>query len=166
MYAQLTPELIALAQSIHAPAYLIKACATPQQLLAVLPEGWQVEAPAYFMLGPAHAAPAVVACPAPYQVQTITSGAVTQVRVLTSAGELAASGYAAESADAYVYDRIRTEAAHQRRGLGRVVMASLGRVRRVSTIPQLLVATEQGRALYQALGWSVLSVYATAARPA
>jgi len=164
VYASVTPELTALAQSIHAPAYLIKACATPQQLLAALPDGWQVEVPGYLMLGPEH--PAQAACPAGYQVQIIRYGAVTQVSVLTLAGELAASGYAAESADAYVYDRIRTEAAHQRRGLGRLVMASLGRARRSRALPQLLVATEQGRALYQTLGWSVLSVYATAARPA
>lgn len=162
VFAEVTGGLSALARSIHAPGYLIKACATPEQLQAALPPGWQVHLPAYFMLGPSvHPAPQR---PAGYRVNVVRDGPVSLARVVTEAGELVATGYAAETGEAFVYDRIAIDPRHRRRGLGRLVMAMLSGARRVDDVAELLVATEEGRALYQSLGWTTLSVYSTASR--
>ena len=70
-----------------------------------------------------------------------------------------------EAAGVFVYDRIETAPAHRRRGLGRAVMAALADARRSRAASQVLVATDDGRALYARLGWSVYSTFATAVIP-
>jgi GNAT superfamily N-acetyltransferase len=96
----------------------------------------------------------------------LLAGPVCHVAILGEDGTLAASGYAAETSEAFVFDRIVTAPAHRRRGLGAGVMAALRAMRSRHDVPELLVATEEGRCLYQRLGWRVLSPYATAERAA
>ena len=67
--------------------------------------------------------------------------------------------------DAFVFDRIETAPSHRRKGLGMAVMHALGSARRLASNPQLLVATEDGRALYARLGWTVITPVATAVIP-
>ena len=76
-----------------------------------------------------------------------------------------ASGDAAEFAGVFVYDRIRTEEPFRRRGLGRALIAALGRERRSPESREILVATEQGRALYLTLGWRDYAPYTTGVIP-
>lgn len=87
---------------------------------------------------------------------------VLEARVFTDAGALAASGYAAETNDVFVYDRIITDPDHRRRGLGRALMLTLHDARHNLSATELLVATEDGRTLYSALGWTTISPYSTA----
>lgn len=82
--------------------------------------------------------------------------------MFSEADALAASGYGVETDDAFVYDRIVTSEEHRRKGLGHAVMAALQKLKISPTVPELLVATEQGRALYASLGWQVISPYSTA----
>ncbi|MDO3701713.1 GNAT family N-acetyltransferase [Micromonospora sp. C28SCA-DRY-2] len=57
--------------------------------------------------------------------------------------------------------------AHRRRGLGSVVMAALHRhAARRGARTGILVATDEGRALYQRLGWVVHTEVSGAFRPA
>jgi len=73
-------------------------------------------------------------------------------------GELAARGVLGIHGTVAVYDQIVTEPQFGRRGLGSAVMAELGRlaVRRGVT-DRLLVATADGKALYERLGWTLRS---------
>lgn len=149
-----------LARTIAVPRHVLKLCGTDEELRAVLPAGWQLHALSYFMTAAGHSGEAPV--PAGYAVERNCSAAVTAVRIRALTGEIAASGYAAETGDAFVYDRILTAAGHRRRGLGRAVMAALHQAKRNSRTPGLLVATEAGRALYETLGWRTISPYSTA----
>jgi GNAT superfamily N-acetyltransferase len=88
---------------------------------------------------------------------------VTAARILGRDGELAASGFAAETEAAFVYDRIVTEPPHRRRGLATALMQALGSARHGDQSRQVLVATEEGRPLYAAMGWTLKSYYTTAA---
>jgi GNAT superfamily N-acetyltransferase len=151
--------LIQLARTLHEPRHFIKLCGTADQLRAALPEGWHVYPSTYFMkwAGPPSERPG----PHGYSIKVERVGAVIAVRVISTTGELAASGYAAETEDAFVYDRISTAPEHRRRGLGSVVMNTLRRSKRHASTPELLVATEDGRALYETLGWQTISPYST-----
>lgn len=164
VYPAVVPSLSALARMIDQPGHMVKACAAPDVLGAALPAGWVVEEPGYFMAGPAVPL-APPACPTGYTLDVERIGAVTQVRIVAGGGDLAASGYAAETEDAFIYDRIVTAPSHRRRGLGRLVMAALGQARMRAAAPELLVATEEGRALYETLGWRTLSIFSTGALP-
>lgn len=160
VFAADRPGLRLLGRTIRQPGYLLKLCGDVPTLRAALPDAWQVEGGTYVMQ--ASGAPFDHSLPSRYRVTTASSGAGVQVRITTAAGDLAASGYGGETECAFVYDRIVTAPDHRRQGLGRVVMATLQASRRHADAPELLVATEDGRALYTALGWRTLSPYSTA----
>ena len=165
VFAEPLEGLAALGREVTAPLHFLKLCGPPEALMAQLPDWWELQSIGFFMqAGDEGLAPAGRARPVPagYRLEVIQDGAVTQARVVTETGELAASGFAAETADQFVYDRIVTEDAHQRRGLGSVVMGALGQARRNPSTPQVLVATDDGRALYERLGWSVMGLLSTA----
>jgi predicted GNAT family acetyltransferase len=92
-------------------------------------------------------------------------GPVITSRIYTSDGALAASGYAVEAEQVFIYDRILTEADHRHLGLATAVMAILSSRRRSNASRQVLVATPQGRCLYEKLGWEIYSPYTTASLP-
>jgi len=153
-----------LARTIREPRYLIKLCGAADALASALPRSWLVEGGRWFMeRDSGQEAPAPL--PPGYRLETNREGAVTKVEVRTHAGELAASGFAAETADAFVYDRIETDAWHRRRGLAQAVMAALRSCRSSSSGRELLVATADGETLYSILGWRRISTYSTAFLP-
>lgn len=159
VFPQVDARLVELGRTL-APGHLLKLCGTPDELRSALPGRWRVHPRAWFMAAGPEAAAGLV--PDPYVLECDRRGPIVAARMWTAAGALAASGFAAETCDAFVYDRIVTAPEHRRRGLAAAVMAALGRARRNRAAPQLLVATESGRALYAALGWRILSPYATA----
>lgn len=164
VFAGPAPGLKALAASIRTPRIFLKMCGTGEELLALAPEGWQLQPPGYFMThaGPAHAAPLL----APgYRLEVDRHGATIAARIHAQDGALAASGYAVQFGSAFVFDRIVTHEAHRRRGLGRALMAALAARQETGSARRVLVATEEGRALYTALGWRVGSPYSTIVIP-
>ncbi len=163
IFLRTVPGLVELAEEISRPGYLLKVCTSPDDLRAALPARWQVEATGYFMAATGRWESSVM--PAGYRLEVEQVAVVTRMEIRSSDGELAASGFAAETAEPFVYDRIVTAPGHRRRGLGRAMMTALQETRSNPEIPGLLVATQDGRALYRTLGWKILSVYSAASRP-
>ncbi|WP_146069620.1 GNAT family N-acetyltransferase [Arthrobacter sp. B0490] len=86
----------------------------------------------------------------------IRDGACRRVTV-HSHGRLAARGSVSAVGDHAVYDRIVTEEAFRRRGLGSYVMRALtAGVLEDDVTTGLLMASADGRALYEYLGWQHL----------
>jgi GNAT superfamily N-acetyltransferase len=154
------PGIGALAASIHRPHIFIKMCGSGEQLLHLLPSRWQLLPGGFFMTheGRLHAP----ALPAGYRLDVATSQAITTARIFTGDGAVAASGHAVEHAGVFVFDRIVTDAAHRRRGLGRALIAALGARQKSVSARRVLVATEEGMKLYASLGWHTRSPYSTA----
>lgn len=100
-----------------------------------------------------------------YTIEIDRAGDITHVRITSPDADLAASGYAVQTRNAFIYDRIVTAQDHWRKGLGNAVMATLRRAGHDRDTPELLVATSDGRALYASIGWRTLSPYSTAALP-
>ncbi|MFE5794859.1 GNAT family N-acetyltransferase [Streptomyces sp. NPDC056503] len=91
---------------------------------------------------------------APYEREVRTEGPVTVVSLHGPAGEVAVRGTVAVVGGDAIADRIETDAAHRRRGLGRAVMSALAE----AAVSQgartgLLIASEEGQRLYSSLGW-------------
>lgn len=161
VFAQPCAGLSELGGLIEKPRCLIKLCAPASVLMDMSPARWRIEAESWFMTGSVQVP---LYLPDGYRLQCEAGDNVVRVSLVTQGGEWAASGYAARTEDAFVYDRIRTEPGHRRRGLGRAVMASLAR-HCTTAVPQLLTATQEGRALYASIGWRVLAPYVTAGIP-
>lgn len=159
-----------LAERIVEPRIALKACASASDVAPLLPARWVIQPPGFFMrcIGAMDAARA--ALPAGYVLETLAEerggdGRVFVVMIRDARGAPAASGRAGQIGDMLIYDQIETDAAHRRRGLGRIVMKTLESSADGAQGRQLLVATEDGRALYTRLGWSILSPYTTAIIP-
>lgn len=164
VFPSLCDGLYAIACDISAPRHYLKLCGTSDELRSAIPARWEVQPENYFMETSAMVSePGVL--PDGYRMELHHAGAVTRVNIVASNGDIAASGSAAETVDAFVYDRIETTADHQRKGLGIAVMRALGSARKSFVGPQLLVATEEGRRLYARLGWTVIAPFATATIP-
>ena len=155
------PGIHELVRSIHEPRRLVKLFDTAAELRSIVPPEWAIDG-GNWLMGLEGDVPAVEPLPSGYRLEQTANGPVTSVEIRCETGGLAATGFAAETAEAFVYDRIETDAAHRRRGLARAVMAALGATRRSKAARQLLVATAEGERLYSALGWRKLSPYSTA----
>jgi GNAT superfamily N-acetyltransferase len=162
VFAGPVPRIRELALSITAPCTFIKMCGPCEQLLALVPPRWQLQPGAYLMTH-SGARDAIPTLPAGYRLEVLIKYPTTAARIFAEDGCLAASGYAVEYGGVFILDRIVTETAHRRRGLGRALMAALGSTQQSSAARRVLVATDDGRALYSSLGWVVHSPYSTIA---
>ena len=160
MFPKAQPYLARLAQTISEPGYLLKLCGSADELAALLPVQWTLHPPGYFMQSTSE--PAARRLAVGYQIRVERYGVVTHAQIFCNSGELAADGYAVETTDVFIYDRIVTRPEHRRKGLAQVLMTKLYAARQLDCGPQVLVATEAGRVLYTALGWDAVSPYSTA----
>ena len=169
VFAQPSPTLRELGEAIAQPWVYLKACATSDELRALLPARWRIEDQHWMMACDARPFPGGGALPPGYALQVDDDGARSgrgHVRVLAPDGGPAASGHIALDATCAIYDRIVTEPAHQRRGLGRAVMHALQAIANAhGRNAGALVATDQGRRLYESLGWRLHAPWATAVIP-
>nr|WNW36248.1 GNAT family N-acetyltransferase [Streptomyces sp. Li-HN-5-13] len=135
------------------PYTWIKAFVDPRPALAWAGEGWEIGGPEIMMTAPLR--PAEVRVPAGYELSTDVVDGVVHVRVRTGAGEYAADGWTAVVGRVAVVDRVATDEAHRRRGLGSTVMRVLGNAAlEQGAETAVLGATVEGQALYASLGWS------------
>jgi len=161
VFPGISQALHALGATVLEPWHYLKAFATADELRAALPPHWHVEAQTHFMRfdGPPPPAPAL---PGGYGLDVATQGGLAMARVLAADGSVAAAGHAAVVEDAAIFDRVSTEPAHRRRGLGRAVMCALDAASRtIGARRGLLGATADGYATYRTLGWRVHAPFAS-----
>lgn len=154
-----------IGREVLLPRHFIKLCGTAAALKAALPTAWHLEPQSYFMTTAAEHRAAARPLPEGYELQCDRDGSTTTARIIAPDGDLAASGYATEAMDVFIYDRIVTAPEHQRKGLGNIIMNTLKGQRQSKNAPELLVATEEGRGLYTSMGWRVISPFSTAFIP-
>lgn len=146
------------------PGTWIKVIGRRDDLRAALPREWAMDEDGFLMttrLGAA-AAPA----PAGYRVEVTTDGPVTRAAALDTTGTVAAAAHLAATGEFAIFDRVTTEPAHQRRGLGTAVMTALdAHAVRAGLTTGLLAASDQGRRLYERLGWTTRGLIAAARIP-
>lgn len=143
-----------LTGQITSSGVFLKVICAPEALLEAVDTRWRLQPAGDLMAVDLSIVPAAMPLPSEYSLGFRSEGAVLFVEVSDTTGELAASGRAALTGRFAVFDKIITEAAHQRRGLGRFVMGFLAeRAREQGSERGVLVATTEGRALYTALGW-------------
>ncbi|WP_223619259.1 hypothetical protein [Lysobacter sp. ESA13C] len=164
VFPALCDGLREIAHDITAPRHYLKLCGSDEELRSALPARWEIQ-PANYLMTTAVADLDTKPLPAGYRMELHRAGPVTRASVIAPNGDLAATGSAAESAEAFIYDRIETAQDHRRKGLGVAVMVALGSARNSLASRQLLVATEDGRGLYANLGWTVLAPFAAATIP-
>jgi GNAT superfamily N-acetyltransferase len=143
-----------LADSVTIPTTSIKGFMESADLARLLTPDWTPDPPEVLMVTTLH--PADVHISSGYRVTVEHARDVTYARVMTADESIAARGQVAVTGEMCVFDQIVTAPGHQRRGLGSAVMAILTTAAMdLGAATGILGATVQGRALYEALGWTV-----------
>jgi len=150
------PVVRTITETTTAPNTWLKVFVPPETVLPWLAPGWNLAAPGFLMSTSLRRAD--VAIPDGYWLRTWMQGGVVNALIRTSAGAYAARGQmaspAGRSTGPVVFDRIGTDAAHRRRGLGRVIMGALANAALdTGASTGVLGATVDGRALYESLAW-------------
>ncbi|WP_162817977.1 GNAT family N-acetyltransferase [Niabella yanshanensis] len=167
VFPSFSEEVIALAETIHEPHIFLKICNAPPNLSALLPGRWVVQ-PEAAMMSCFHPMRGVMpALPAGYIPETEQYPATQVLRIICRESlELAAVGRLVITGDLAVYDRICTTAAHQRKGLATILMRELENLALTQGVSKnLLVATAEGRLLYERMGWSLYCPYSSVVIP-
>lgn len=98
-----------------------------------------------------------------YKLEFENYNSTVVVRIVTKDGELASEGRVIIVDDLAVYDRIKTENNHKRKGLATFLMKELENIALSKGVfKNFLVATEEGKSLYETLGWELYCLYTSA----
>jgi GNAT superfamily N-acetyltransferase len=163
VFPELGPTVGERARAIEEPFVFLKVCAPLEAVRPMLPSRWTLQAPSFMMTRPTRTPVLTRPLAEGYRLEVEEAEAAARVAITAPDGALAAKGRLAVVGSSAVYDQIVTDAAHRRRGLGRQVMAALDDVgRRRGASEGLLVATPEGRVLYEAIGWRHYSPYVSA----
>ncbi|PXX41431.1 GNAT family N-acetyltransferase [Undibacterium pigrum] len=145
-----------LAREIDTPDTWLKICAPHSSIVGLLPERWHIKPPEYLMSK--ILSHTTVNMPETYSIALTVDGHAVTARVCNQEGKHAATGRMAIHGTHAVFDQIVTEPAHRRRGLANAIMQSLSNHAVSKQAEQgVLVATDEGRALYTTLGWLLAS---------
>lgn len=82
------------------------------------------------------------------------------IRILTENNEVASEGRVVIIDDLAIYDRIITNSNHKRKGLASFLMKELENIALSKGVfKNFLVATQEGKSLYESLGWELYCFY-------
>ncbi|MNU62016.1 Acetyltransferase (GNAT) family protein [compost metagenome] len=159
-------DFFQLAEQIDEPWIFLKVCADPEEIKHRISEKWTIQATGYMM----YCFHAMHFPDKPlddgYKVEYENEHAVFVVRIVTRKNEIASIGRVVLVDDLAVYDRILTESSHQRKGLATFLMKELEKIALSKGVSRnFLVATEEGRALYESFGWELYSLYTSLVIP-
>lgn len=166
VFPDLNDDLIQLSEQIDKPWIFLKVCADPDEVKLQVPKRWIIQPTGYMMYcfqamhfpdKPLHPG---------YKVEYENHNLVFIVRIVTENNELASIGRVVLVDDLAVYDRISTEPEHQRKGLATFLVKELEKIALSKGVSRnFLVATEEGKALYESLGWELYSLYTSLVIP-
>jgi GNAT superfamily N-acetyltransferase len=155
-----------LADTLVEPWNFLKVCAPPAHFIHRIPSRWEIQPQGYMM----HCSQPMIKRPfastndLEWKLEKI--GSVHLMKCVDGEGTLAACGRLIIVEDIAVYDRIITEPQYRRQGLATLLMLELGSIAlRHGATKNILVATEEGKALYEHLGWKVYSPYTSIVIP-
>jgi GNAT superfamily N-acetyltransferase len=166
VFSRCSKALQSLADTIVEPWIFLKVCAAPEVMQMLLPPRWIIQPLGFMMIYTVQGWEQDVSLANAYTLNLSEAPSVTVAKVLTADGEIASIGRVVFVDDFAIYDRIETHNDRRRRGLASAVMNRLQSVALArGNTRGVLVATADGRALYETLGWRLHSLYTTAVIP-
>lgn len=167
VFPQLNNDFIRLARSVSEPWIHLKVCAAYEEFRDLIPGRWKLQPQGYMMKCSGRMKTSSGRIGTDYSLKVTENKPYSfTVKIMYRETEQAAIGRLIIIDGLAVYDRIRTESSHRRKGLAAQIMKSLESVALSQGITAgLLVATAQGKHLYESLGWEMYSVYTSVLIP-
>ena len=167
VFPELTDDFIQLSQTLKEPWVFLKVCASASEVSSVVSSNWKIQPQGYMMScsEPMRFCKAILNDK--YRMEFENYKSTYVVRIVTQGGELASVGHLVIIDNMAVYDRIFTEPNHQRKGLASCIIRELEKIAVSKGIfNNFLVATEEGKLLYESLGWKLHCLYTSIVIPA
>ncbi|MEY8760745.1 GNAT family N-acetyltransferase [Chryseobacterium tongliaoense] len=166
VFAEPNEDFIQLAKSINEPWVFLKVCTSSDKFKNNIPDKWEVQPQGYMMSCFQPMRISNVSLHKDYQLEYDHYNSTSVVKILTKTGELASIGRIVIVDDLAIYDRISTEKNHRRKGLASFLMKELEKIALSKGISNnFLVATEEGKVLYESLGWELYTFYTSIVIP-
>jgi hypothetical protein len=167
IFPELNDDFIGLSKRIDEPWVFLKVCASPDEVKRCISGKWSIQ-PQGYMMSCFHPMDFQnIGLPVGYKLKFEHYNSSTLIKIVTKKGELASSGHVILVDDLAVYDRIETGINYRRKGLAICLMKELEKIALEKGIfKNFLVATEEGRLLYEFLGWELYSLYTSIVIPA
>lgn len=166
VFSELNEDFLQLAESIDEPWVFLKICASFNDFKDKIPERWQIQPQGYMMSCFHRMKIPDIELPEGYKLEFESYNSTFVVRIVTKNNELASAGRVVIVEKLAVYDRISTENNHKRKGLATFLMKQLEQIALSKGVSQnFLVATEEGKSLYESLGWELYSLYTSIVIP-
>jgi Predicted acetyltransferase len=152
-------DFFELAETINEPWVFLKVCTFFNEFKNKIPERWMLQPQGYMMYCSSPMTFTDKNLPDEYRFEYRQYESTFVVNIMIN-NKVASSGRIVFVDDLAVYDRILTENDHRRKGLAGLVMKELEKIALSKGFSHsFLVATEQGKKLYESLGWKLYSPY-------
>lgn len=152
-------DFFELAKIINEPWIFLKVCVSFDEFKDKIPGRWVLQPQGYMMHCSFSMKFADKNLPDEYRFEYSQYESTSVVNIMVN-NEVVSSGRIVFVDDLAVYDRILTENDHRRKGLAGLVMKELEKIALSKGFSHhFLVATEQGKKLYELLGWKLYSPY-------
>ncbi|TZF98849.1 GNAT family N-acetyltransferase (plasmid) [Chryseobacterium panacisoli] len=166
VFPQLNDDFFQLADSIDEPWVYLKVSASPEEFEGKIPERWKLQAQGYMMTCFHPMNFPEISLAEGYHLEFSEYNTTFVVRIVAENGEQASIGRVSLINTVAVYDRIITEKNHQRKGLASFLLKELEKIALSKGFSKnLLVATEEGKLLYETLGWKVYCLHSSIVIP-
>ncbi|GEN72740.1 GNAT family N-acetyltransferase [Chryseobacterium lathyri] len=166
VFPEINDDFIELSKQIDEPWIYLKVCASPDEVNNRISEKWIIQPPGYMMFCSSPMNISRKSLSESYRLEYENYNSTTAVKIIDENGELACIGRIVLAGDMAVYDRIVTAENHQRNGLATFLMHELEKIAVSNGIHNnFLVATEQGKSLYETMGWELYSSYTSIVIP-
>ena len=166
VFSEPNEDFFELSYTIDESWVYLKVCAASDRFIKNIPEKWQIQPQGYMMycFHPMNIPDSKLADG--YNLEYSEDGFVFTIKIIAENGELASIGRLVLVDNLAVYDRIVTDEKHRRKGLASFVIKELEKIALSKDVfNNFLVATEEGRLLYENLGWEVYSLYTSIVIP-
>lgn len=166
VFPELNEDFFQLAQEIDEPWVYLKVSTSPDQFIENIPEKWELQPQGYLMTCFHPMKFQEISLAKGYHLEFSEYNTTFVVKIVAENGEQASIGRVSLIDDVAVYDRIITEIPHQRKGLASFLLKELEIIALSKGFSNnLLVATEEGKFLYETLGWKVYCLHTSIVIP-
>lgn len=160
VFTELDNDFIQLSKDINEPWVFLKVCSPSSEVRQQISNKWTIQPQGYMMYCFRPMTIPDATLNSNYKLEIITHNATYTINILTQEDEVVSSGHLILIDELAVYDRIFTNDNHKRKGLARFLIKELEKIALSKGVcKNFLVATEEGKSLYESLGWKLYSLY-------
>lgn len=163
VFPEFNEDLIQLSIEINEPNIFLKYCELPDEIENKISPNWKVQPLAYMMRCLNSMNNISTELTKYFHITCESYNSTHHLKIISAKDNMIASESRIVIINGLaVYDRIITNENYKRRGLASIIMKELEKIAIANQVSNgFLVATEQGKHLYESLGWEVYSPYTT-----